>query len=146
MIDHGLRTLLLAQTSITTLVPSQTLNRVSTPSIFCNSPAQGARPPFIVITITGGDPYLTLDGTYHGGLMTAEVDIDCFAYSAEDAATIEKTVRQYLDDYTGAAGASDTISAVLHDRPEPGYDYPAEGFDTKFHYLTTSYLIQYTQS
>lgn len=146
MIDEGLRTLLLAQSGITTLAPSQTIERNTVPAIFCNSAVQGVKPPFVVITIIGGDPYLTLESTYHEGLRSAEVDIDCFDYSSSAAATLNKTIRQFLDDYTGAAGANDTIAAVLHDTPVSGYDYPSEGFDTKFHYVTTTYRIQYTQT
>lgn len=144
MIDEGLRTLLLAQAGITALVPSQTVNRVTVPSIFVDNAEQGAEPPYVVITITDGDAMLTLDGTYHDTLREAEVDIDCFSYDRTEAATINTTIRQFLDDYSGAAGASDTIKAVLHDTPVPGYDYPAEGADTKFYYMTTTYTIQYT--
>lgn len=144
MIDEGLRTLLLAQSGITALASAQTVGRLSIPAIFVDNAAQGVEPPFVVITITGGDPMLTLDAAYHDTLRMAEVDIDCFHVDRTKAATLNTTIRQFLDDYSGAAGASDTIKAVLHDTPMRGYDYPAEGSDTKFYYVTTSYRIQYT--
>lgn len=144
MIDEGLRTLLLAQAGITALVPAQTVGTVSVPGIFVASAVQGFDPPYVVITITGGDPYLTLD-TNSETLKTVELDIDCFSYDKTAASSLDRTILVFLDDYTGAAGASDTIKAVVDfGEGVPGYENPQEGRDTKLHYVSRQYEIQYS--
>lgn len=144
MIDHGLRTLLLAQAGIAALVPAQTINRNTVYPIFCNGPMQGVVPPFVVITAGGGDPMLTLE-TFSETLKEAEIDVRSYGYSQVDAETLHKTIRQFLDDYVGAAGASDTIAAVVNwTEPVTGYEVQAEGLDSKFYFTETMYTIQYS--
>jgi hypothetical protein len=109
----GLRTLLLAQSSITTLCPAQTLQGISYPAICVEALPQGMKPPYIVISSTGHDPMKALDGTT--GMASTEIDIECVEYTDDQAEALAKAVSDYLKDYTGAAGSSDTIDAVLWD-------------------------------
>jgi hypothetical protein len=140
-LKDGLRTLLLAQSSITTLAPAQTIKGISHPSIYVGKVAQGAIPPFIVISRTGHDPMKALDGTT--GLAQTEIDIDCFEGTATKAEALAKAVSDYLKDYTGAAGSSDTIDAVLwedmndFENPEPN------GKDDWQHAVTLTFSIQH---
>jgi hypothetical protein len=144
VIDHGLRTLLLAQAGIAALVPAQTINRNTIYPIFCNGPAQGVVPPFVVITAQGGDPMLTLE-SFSETLKEAEVTVRSYGFSQVDSETLHKTIRQFLDDYSGAAGASDTIQAVVGwSEPDTGYEVQAEGLDSKFYFTETTYTIQYS--
>lgn len=112
-IKTGLRTLLLAQSSITTLAPAQTVNGISFPAIFVGKAKQGVLPPYIVISRIRHDPLKALDGTY--GMQESEIDIDCFESTEPEAEALGKAVADYLKDYSGAAGGSDTINAVYFD-------------------------------
>ncbi len=143
MIDTGLRTLLLDQSSITTLIPAQTINGTSHPAIFNEEPPEGVLPPFIVISLIANDPMLTLDGTY--GMQASNFDIKCFAYKFEDAKTLSRTVRTFLDDYSGAAGGSDTINAVLLQGVSYDKLYNQDGTDSRQRIATLGYLIQHTE-
>ena len=144
MIDHGLRTLLLAQAGIAALVPAQTINRNTVYPIFCNGPMQGVVPPFVVIKAGGGDPMLTLEA-FNETLKEAEIEVRSYGNTQVDAETLHKTIRQFLDDYVGAAGASDTIQAVVGwTEPVTGYDIQVEGLDSRFWWTETTYTIQYS--
>lgn len=144
MIDQGLRTLLLAQSSITTIAAAQTVGQVSIPAVFVDAPAQGVKPPYVVITIIGGDRFNTLDSTYHNSMRQVEIDIDSFSYDKTQAATLDETITAFLDDYTGAAGSADTIKSVYADYAVSGYDFPNEGDDKKAYFVTTAFQIMYT--
>lgn len=113
-IESGLRTLLLAESTITALTPSQTIGSVSFPAVFLDAPAEGVKPPFVVITQTGFEPNKRLDGT-GGTIRFTELDIDCYASNRPAATALATAVSDYLDDYVGAAGASDTVDAVLYE-------------------------------
>lgn len=106
----GLRTLLLAQSSITTLAPAQTIGGKSYDGIFVEKVKQGFKPPYILITDTSLDPMNTLDGMT--GMGDSEIDIECVEYTEPEAEALAKAVSDYLRNYTGAAGGSDTIDAV----------------------------------
>ncbi len=86
-IEIGLRTLLLAQASITALAPAQTVGGVSFDAVFLDNAAEGVKPPYVIITQTGHDPYKRLDGT-GGTLRKTEVDIDCYASNRPAAMTL----------------------------------------------------------
>jgi hypothetical protein len=106
----GLRTLLLAQSSITTLCPAQTIQGKSYNGIFVEKVKQGFLPPYIVISDTSLDPMNTLDGMT--GMADSEIDIECVEFTEPEAEALAAAVNAYLRNYTGAAGGSDTIDAV----------------------------------
>lgn len=112
-IKDGLRTLLLAESSITTLAPAQVIQGKSYSAIFVDKVKQGIKPPFIVISRSGFDPMKTLDGTT--GMKSTEIDIECWEYTETEAEALAAAVSAYIKDYSGAAGGSDTIDAVLWD-------------------------------
>jgi hypothetical protein len=144
MIMHGLRTLLLAQSSITTLAPAQTIKGISIPAIVCDNAPQGMEPPYVVLTDISSDPMGTLD-SHSESLQAVEVDIDCYSYDEPAARTLGQTVWRFIRDYTGAAGADDTVKAVIvDDHGTYRYDFPAEGSDTRFHVVTLSMTVQYS--
>ena len=140
-IKSGLRTLLLAEATITALCPAQTLKGVSRDSIFVDKAAQGAKPPFIIISRIGSDPLLALDGTY--GMRSTEIDIDCYEATGPEAESLATAVSNYLDDYSGAAGGSDTIDAVLLDDTNDFLVPEEDGKDNIRHVVTLSFTIQH---
>lgn len=141
-IETGLRTLLLGETSIASLVPPQTIGGIRFYGVFNEDPAQGFKPPFILVAQTGVNPWLTL-GTSLGTHAT-DFDIDCYAYEHEDAIAIAAAVQTFFQDYTGAAGASNRILAVLWQGQRHDAIYEAEGRDVRQHIISTSYTVQHT--
>lgn len=135
---------MLAQSSITALAPAQAVHRVSVPAIVCDYAPQGVVPPYVVLTDIASDPMNTLDA-YSASLRSMNLDIDCVSYSEPGARTLAKTIWEFIRDYSGAAGADDTVKAVVvEDDGTYRYDFPAEGRDTRFHIVTMSMLIQYS--
>lgn len=102
-IKEGLRTLLLAQSSITTLCPV----------VFVEKVKQGVKPPYIRITDAGHDPMKCLDGTY--GMGSSEIYVECVEFTEPESEAIATAVTAFIKDYSGDAGGSDTIDAVLWD-------------------------------
>lgn len=140
-IKTGLRTLLLAESTVTALCPSQTIKGASRGSIFVRKAEQGAKPPFIIITRIDNDPLLALDGTY--GMESSEVDIDCYEYTDVKAEALADAVSDYLDDFSGAAGGSDTIDAVLLESRND-FEVPEDdGSDRVRYVVTLSFTIQH---
>lgn len=116
-IEQGLRTLLLAQSSITSLLGD------ATKGVYLDFAPQGVAEPFIVISAVSVNPLLHLGGT--GGLRFTSVDVDCKARTREAATSLAQAVETYIADYSGAAG-SDTLNAVLLE--DRGYDFePPDG-------------------
>jgi hypothetical protein len=142
-IETGLRTLLLAQSSITSLAPAQAIGGISFPAIFLDNAAEGIKAPFIIITQTGHDPYKRLDGT-GGTLRMSEFDIDAYSTSRPGAIALATAVEVFLRDYVGAAGASDTINAVLHEGTLDDLVTLGDGRDQRYYVRSLSFQIQHT--
>lgn len=140
MITTELRTLLLAQSSITTLAPAQTINRISVPAVFVENAQQGFSPPFVIITNIQSEPIVCSDGTKE--FRTAEIDIDAYGYSRVDSRTLASTIRTYIDDFSGTAGAN-TIHAVLWQDENDFAVKPQDGRDTRWYVTTETFRIQY---
>lgn len=141
-IKTGLRTLLLAQSSITTLAPAQTVGGKSYDSIFVEKIKQGVKPPCIVITRNGYDPMKTLDGT--SGMASSEIDIECYESTEPKAQALAKAVSDYLKDYSGAAGGSDTINAVLWDGINEFETEEQDAKDNWRYAVVLNFTIQHT--
>lgn len=109
-IKNGLRTLLLAQSSITTLCPAQTVQGTSYSKVFTDAIKQGIEAPYIRIRRTAYDNNNTLDGSVGTGKST--IEIKSVANTEPAAEALAKAVSDYLKDYAGAAGGSDTIVSV----------------------------------
>lgn len=140
-IELGMRSLLLSRPEIVSLVPSQTVGNTEFQSIFCEHPAQGAEPPFILIHLIDFDPMAAFDGT--SGMEHSEIDIDCYCLTLPDAVRLGKAVSDFLKDYVGNAGTDDVIRSVLwtnkrHDRLPLG-----DGRDMRHHIYSLSFEIQH---
>ena len=142
MILHDIRSLLLLQTTITSLVPAQEINRVAVPGIFVGDAIQGFAPPYVVIEEIDTDPMLTLaDGTF--GLEMVEVDISAYSYSEPGSKRLRRAIRDFFDDYSGVAGSSTIKAVILQPGEISDYEDPKEGRDTKLYFSTVSFLVQY---
>jgi len=140
MIEAGLRTLLLAQSSITALVPTQTVRDNTVEAIVVDAPPQALELPYIVINQVAEDGMLCLDGTY--GMQSTEVEIDCTASTPAKAQAIAAAVRTFLDDYTGTAGSS-TIDAVLYLGRAFTRVQRTDGRDVRDCIVSLSYQVQH---
>lgn len=109
-IKDGIRTLLLTQSSITTLCPAQTVRGSSIDCVFVDTIKQGINPPYIKIIMTKHDPRPCLDGTNIAA--STGIEIEAVAFTEPSATAIAKAVSDFFKDYSGAAGASDTIDDV----------------------------------
>jgi hypothetical protein len=143
MIETGLRTLLLAQSSITALAPAQTVGGLSIDSVFLDHPVEGVKAPYVLITLTSHDPYKRLDGT-GGTLRRSDFDVDCYASNKPDAIALAGVVETFLRDYVGAAGASDTINAVLWENSRDEVVFLGDGRDARHYVRSLSFIIQHT--
>lgn len=138
----GLRTLLLAQTSITTLAPTQIVGGITLPAVMCDNTNQGMKPPWVIVNSDDeDDPVATLDGT-----ICEDISIDSVAFSEQAARALNAAVKSYLEPFVGtatAAGVTDTIQGVFWQDQNYSYDYPPDGGDTKFHKVTSKYQVYY---
>jgi len=131
--QKGLRTLLLAQSSIT--------NVVGAAGVYSQRAPQNASPPFIVLHKMSTEENKTLTGVT-GSTRFMDFDIDCKATrygSAQDLAII---VRDFIKDYTGTAGG-ETVSAVLLNGEAEDYEPPSDGSDIGLHVVTVDASIQW---
>lgn len=103
-IEEGIRTLLLAESTVSTLLGE------ATKGVYVDHAPQNAVLPYVEIHNTSMNPMLHLGTT--GGMRSSELDIDCKAATGEAARALADAVEAYIDDYSGAAG-SDTINAIL---------------------------------
>jgi hypothetical protein len=140
-IETSLRTLLLAQSSITTLAPAQTIGGVSYSGIFLDHNAEGFVAPFVTITLTDHDPLKRLDGT-GGTLRFSDFDIDCYCSNRPASIALADSIETFLNDYSGAAG-SDTIDAVLFQDKRDDIVYLGDGRDQRHYVRSLSYQIQH---
>ena len=139
-IKDGIRTLLLAQSSITTLAPAQTVGSKSYGAIFVDKVKQGIVPPFIEISRTGSDAMPAMDGTT--GMKSTEIDIDCWEWTEPKAEALATVVSEFLKDYSGSAG-SDVIDSVLWEDTND-FKEPEQGGSDKWRYaVTLSFTIQH---
>lgn len=135
-LEAGLRTLLLAQSSITALVPARTIGGTSYSGIFVNNPTQNFDPPYVLIKNTDGK-----NVCLNNSAVNHEIDIECCANKDDDAIAIGAAVNTFLETYSGAAGASDTIDMVIWKGKKLEYTQEAQGRDVQIHRRTMTYQI-----
>jgi hypothetical protein len=97
-----------------------------------------------VITHQKGDPMGTLDGTY--GMESTTVGIDCYHNGKIGADAIAAAVFSFLKDYAGAAGAGQTVNAVIAEEPTYRKLFNSDGTDSRQRISSRSYFIQHTAS
>lgn len=115
MISKGLRTLLLAQSTITDVVDQK---------IFVGAATQGTEQPKIIIDRMNGEKFKGLSG--YLGTKRAEMDIECWHNTQGEASALADIVSDFLDDFTGAAGST-TIKESTHAGEADNYPTPPGG-------------------
>lgn len=133
MISEGLRTLLLAQSSVTDLVGTR---------IYVTVARQGITQPYIVIDRVDNEKYKGLAG--YLSAQHAEVDIECWASTQTAAAALAKIVSDYLDDFSGATGGSETITAVHQVGDVDNYATPQGGGEITEFVTILNFELDYT--
>ena len=141
-IETGLRTLLLSQSTITSIVPQQNVEGINVPGVFNESPIQGFRPPYILISKISVDPWLHLGAS--SGTHATDFDFDCYALTHPLAIQMAAAVKAFLEDYTGLAGADNTIKAVLWQGGRYDRVFEDQGRDVREHIESLSFTIQHT--
>lgn len=134
MIDEGIRTLFLAEGTITALLGS------STAGVYVSYAPQTVTRPYVEIHVISDDPMVVTTGTT--GLATTELDIVCRAENSVDASDLAEAIAAYFDDFTGAAG-SDTIKAVIRQDRIIGVETPLSGKGDPIAVDSLSYLVQW---
>ncbi len=140
-ITTGLRTLLLTRTDITAIAKPRKIGGILFPGVFNEYPSQGVIPAFVLISQTDLDPLVALDGTY--GLRSNEFDFDCYSRNYIEADQLGDIVETFIKDYTGQAGPSDTIKAVIFESRRYDEVFEAQGGDQRQHIQSISVTIQH---
>jgi hypothetical protein len=104
-----------------------------TSKVYITKAPQTATMPYIVIELTDTEEFGSLDGT--GALRRVTFAIDCHSELSTEAETIGKSVRDFIDDYTGTAG-SFTIDAVNLGQEISDYQPPKDASDKGTHTVT----------
>ncbi len=140
-IETGLRTLLLAQPNITGICKPRAVGSIKFNAIFNQYPAQGFKPPFLLISQTDMDPLAALDGTY--GLRSNEFTFECYSRDYTEAVALADIVETFIKDYTGQAGPADTIKAVILEGRSYDELFEEQGGDQRQHIISLSVMIQH---
>ena len=129
---EGLPALLRGESTISALVGTR---------VYPFHAPQTAILPYIVVTQLNSEEFKDMAAT--GPLRAVDFDVDCKADRATESRALGKIVREFLDDYSGAAG-SETISAVLMNNESTEYEPPTDGSDRGIYTTLLDLTIQYT--
>lgn len=143
MIEEGLRTLLLAESTVTALVNGATTGELR--GVYVDSVPQGAPLDHVLITTLHDSQNNTLgggDASGAGAMHTATLDIDCRAASPGAAKALAAAVIAFLADYEGAAGSQTILAVMLNDRTTDP-ERPTSGESRHLHVETLDVDIQY---
>lgn len=149
-IETGLRTLLLAQPSITGIAVPQTVGGVTFEGIFNEHPVEGFLPPFVLIAQMEFDPLAHLGAT--SGLQFTGFDIDAYSRSYPQARDLAKAISDFFfppdgsGDYVGSAGPNDTIKAVIYETRRYDEVFEEQGSDIRQHIFSLSITVQHQPS
>jgi len=143
MIEEGLRTLLLAESTVTGLVDQTKGGEFK--GVYVDDAPQGSPFDYVLITNLDDSHNNTLEGgdyTGAGAMHVAEIDIDCKSRTPGAAKALASAVIAYLADYSGAAGSQTILAVVFQDRTS-GVEPATSGEGHSVHVETLDFLIQY---
>lgn len=133
----GLVALLTAHTGTSALVGSR---------VYVNNAPQKATFPHVIITQMSSEENPCVDGGT-SDFRFVTFDIDCKAKTSLQAATLAKTIRRYLDDFSGPTGVSgESIDAVIMNSETDGMESPTDGSDVPVYVVTLDCDIQFHES
>lgn len=133
-----LRTQLLAQSSITTLAPAQTVQGQSYSGIFVDKVKQGFKPPYIVIERNGFDPLNFTDA--QSGAGTEDIDVTCVEQTEPEAEALATAVTNYLKAYIGTIGSTTGCAVTWRDSSTEKYEED-DGRDVWRYEVTLNFSI-----
>lgn len=127
--------------SLVTLLTAVPAISAITTRIYVSNAPQKAALPYIVLTQDSSEDFKSLDGST-GQLRALDFSIDCFSLTSIGAQSLADAVRDYLKDYSGAAG-SETIGAVLLTDETDGIQAATDGSDRHTYFVTLSFTIMF---
>ena len=114
--------------------------------VYVNNAPQKAIFPHVIITQMNSEENPTIDGGT-SELRFVTFDIDCKAKGSLQAATLAKTIRRYLDDFSGATGVSgESIGAVIMNGEVDDIEAPTDASDGPVYVVTLDCDIQFHES
>lgn len=141
MIEAGIRSLLLEQSSITGIARPGVVDGVTYPGVFNEYAPQGFRPPFVVVRQIDSDPMGDLTDT--DGLESTEFEIDACARSYDEAQTLARNIARFFRDYEGEAGPEDVIEAVIMGSKRVTQLDEETGADSRLHVVTRAFQVMH---
>lgn len=117
-LEVGLRTLWIAQASITGAVSG------STASVFASTADQDTGTPYVVYRFGDTDPQNRLDSS--SLQHRSDVMVECYAERFSHAVDLRDAIYEFMKDYTGAAG-DQTIHGVLARKGGMDFEQPFDG-------------------
>lgn len=142
MIEIGLRQLLLEQPSITHIAkPGRASDKHTYDAIFNDYTPEGFPTPFVLIRLIDNDPMGDLTETT--GMEATTFEIDAYADEYVTSLKLSKAIRDFLKDYSGAAGGEDIIDAVLLQNTSRNDADENQGRDVRECVKTLTFLIQH---
>lgn len=118
-----------------------TINTICSSRVYVGKAPQKAALPHVIITQMSSEENGSIDGG-SGQLRFLNFDIDCKSKTSVQAEQLSKAVREFLDDYSGAAGDF-TIGAVIMNDESDDYEPPTDGSDIGVHVVTLDVDIQF---
>lgn len=135
MICAGLQTLLLANTNVTDLV--------GTEGVFVTAAKQGTDMPYVILDLIDDRKYKAFDGFV--GALHCEIDIYCYDTTPQDAKALAKVIDDYLDDFSGSTGGSETIKESNQVGRYNTYSEPQSGGEISEWVTILNFEFQYTE-
>lgn len=139
MILQGIRTLYLAQATITAKVFQEA--GTERMGVYCGQAAKGAQLDYVLLRTPGRDDNPTLTQT--GGGVGATVIVECFAETYDRADKLARAVDAFFKDFAGLAGSVQILAVIKQDEAED-YEAPTEGTGQGRHVVELTYLVQFT--
>jgi hypothetical protein len=121
------------KSGLTSLLKGESTISSITSRVYVTKAPQTATMPYVVLELQDTDEFESLDGT--GDLRKVSFAIDCQSDISTEAETLGKAIRDFIGDYTGAAG-SFTIDAVNLSQEISDYDPPKDGSEKGTHTVT----------
>lgn len=136
MICEGLRTLLLAQSTVTDIVGSS--------GVYVTAARQSGTRPYIVLDRVDDEKYKGLAG-YLSTTRRCEIDIECWGKTQSSASALAKVVSDFLDDFSGATGGTETILSANQVGDTDNFDPPDSGGAIQEFVTILNFEFMYTE-
>jgi hypothetical protein len=141
MIEDNIRTYLLSQSPISTLVGTDAAGSMA--RIYSMDRQQNITADSIVYERTGTQHAHMLSGA--AGFATAFLSFDCIATTYARAKALAEALRGELQGYSGTMGDATIYSVILQDESDD-FDPPADGTQKGQYHVTQEYSFLFTES